>query len=361
MLEGVDLSANSIMPDVIKQFGKVTSPQGAFGYIRIVTFAIDGPQIEPFIREFIRIAALLPQDGLIVDVRGNGGGTIAAGEGLLQTMTPATIEPERFHLINTPLTLQMCEQDAELAPWKESVRGAVETGSTFSQGFSLTPPDFCNAIGQAYQGPVVLIIDAGCYSTTDMFAAGFQDHDIGKVLGTNGHTGAGGANVWAHDDLEQALPVESSPFKPIPKGASFRVAIRRSTRVGVRSGEPLEDLGVIPDVPVYRMTRNDVLNHNVDLIAHACGILAGMPRQRLAASLNRQADGSLDVTVTTSNLGRVDVLLDGRTVHTLDVKDGPTRLTLPPGTQPAGTTAGSVVGFRGFRDGRIVASTRVQL
>jgi len=62
LLDGVDLAANSIMPDVIKQFGKVTSPKGEFGYIRIVTFAIPGPEIETFIREFIRIAALLPQD-----------------------------------------------------------------------------------------------------------------------------------------------------------------------------------------------------------------------------------------------------------------------------------------------------------
>src|SRR5204863_3439132 len=66
LLAGVDLSTNSIMPDVIKQFGKVSGPKGVFGYIRIVTFAISGPEIVTFVHEFIRIAALLPQDGLIV-------------------------------------------------------------------------------------------------------------------------------------------------------------------------------------------------------------------------------------------------------------------------------------------------------
>jgi C-terminal processing protease CtpA/Prc len=40
--------------------------------------------------------------------------------------------------------------------------------------------------GQKYFGPVILIIDALCYSTTDMFAAGFQDHNIGEVLGADG-------------------------------------------------------------------------------------------------------------------------------------------------------------------------------
>jgi hypothetical protein len=361
ILEGVDLTANSVMPDVFKEFGKVPRSKGVFGYIRIVTFAIAGQEVEPFIREFIRIASLLPQEGLIVDVRGNGGGTIAAGEGLLQTMTPVTIEPERFQLINTPLVLQMCEQDQELAPWRNSVREAVETGSTFSQGFPLTSVDFCNSIGQTYQGPVVLIVDAGCYSTTDMFAAGFQDHKIGVVLGTSGHTGAGGANVWEYTDLEQTLPPGSSPFKPIPSGASFRVAIRRSTRVSARSGEPLEDLGVTPDGPVYFMTRNDVLYHNVDLIAHACAILADMQRQRLAASCEKLADGSLDVTVTTSNVGRVDVLLNGRPIHTLDVKDGCTSFQMATPFRRGGMPSTRVLECRGFRDAQLVASTRVQL
>ena len=359
VLEGVDLTANSILPDLIKQFGKVTSEKGTFGYVRVVTFNV--ADVDTFIHEFIRIAALLPQDGLILDLRGNGGGTIAAGEGLLQTMTPVEIEPERFHLINTPLTLLMCQQDGELAAWKESAEESVEIGSTFTQGFPLTPPEFCNAIGQTYQGPVVLIVDAGCYSTTDMFAAGFQDHQIGHVLGTSGHTGAGGANVWEHADLEQTLPPAISPFKPVPAGASFRVAIRRSMRVGLHSGEPLEDLGVVPD-EVYQMTRNDVLNHNADLIAHACGILAGMPRQRLTATCSKRGDGSLDMTIVASNVQRVDVLLDGRPVHTLDTKDGSASINVVVPSRPAGAAhAASLLEYRGFRDGQLVASTRVQL
>jgi Peptidase family S41 len=354
VLDGVDLTANSILPDVIKEFGKVTSPSGTFGYIRVVTFSVG--DVDTFINEFVRILALLPQEGLIVDVRGNGGGIIAAGERLLQTMTPKTIEPERFHLINTPLTLKMCQLDPELAAWKESAEESVEIGAAFTQGLTLTPPELCNDIGQTYQGPVVLIIDAGCYSTTDMFSAGFQDHEIGYVLGASGHTGAGGANVWDHSLLEDSLPRSQSPFAPIPSGASFRVAIRRSTRVGVRSGEPLEDLGVVPN-EVFKMTRNDVLNHNVDLIAYACKILSGKPRQRLTATASKRADGSLNVTVVTSNIQRVDVLLNGRPVHTADVPDGSTSFDLAEVAPPAHAAA---LECRGFRDNHLVASTRLQ-
>ena len=75
-------------------------------------------------------------------------------------------------------------------------------------------------------------------------AAGFQDHEIGPVIGTSGNTGAGGANVWNYENLMAALPEH---FQPLPKQASMRVAIRRTPRVGKRAGDPLEDLGVVSD------------------------------------------------------------------------------------------------------------------
>jgi hypothetical protein len=356
-LDGVDLTANSILPDVIKQFGKATTPSGVFGYIRLVTFNVR--DVGVFIEEFVRILNLIPQDGLILDVRNNGGGTIAAGEGLLQTMTPKGIEPERFHLINTPLTLLICQKGIMvpgLAQWKESAEESVEIGATFTQGFPLTPRDFCNSIGQVYQGPVVLIVDAGCYSTTDIFSAGFQDHDIGFILGTSGHTGAGGANVWQHTDLEKSLPPTLSPFKPIPGGASFRVAIRRSTRVGLRSGEPLEDLGVVPD-EIHLMTRADLLNHNVDLIERAGAILKDRPRQRLTATASKKPGGSLAMTVSTTNIQRIDVLLGGRPIYTRDVADGSISFDIP---MPAPLAAGDVgVECRGYRRDDLVVSVRL--
>ena len=42
----------------------------------------------------------------------------------------------------------------------------------------------------------VLLVDALAYSATDIFAAGFEDHEIGLIIGTASGTGAGGANVW---------------------------------------------------------------------------------------------------------------------------------------------------------------------
>ncbi|MDE0830871.1 MAG: S41 family peptidase, partial [Vicinamibacterales bacterium] len=123
-----------------------------------------------------------------------------------------------------------------------------------------------------YAGSVVLITDARCYSTTDIFAAGFQDNDLGTILGVDNNTGAGGANVFRHSLLRQVLPGPNSPFKSLPGGADMRVAIRQTTRVGENNGLPLEDLGVTPN-QVHRMTHDDVMEGNRDLIATAAALL----------------------------------------------------------------------------------------
>ena len=216
----VDFNVVSTLPDAFT-FRTVTTPSGKFGYVRIHTFYV--PDDGPFVAEFVRIVGLLPQDGLILDVRGNGGGNILAGERLLQVLTPGPIDPERFHFSNSPLTLRICDAHPSFAPWKESIAQSVETGTAFSHGFPIGPVERCNDVGQKYQGPVVLVTDARCYSTTDILR-GFQDHGIGRILGVGAATGAGGANVWDHALLLNLLPGPDSPFKPLPARASFRVA-----------------------------------------------------------------------------------------------------------------------------------------
>ncbi len=118
---------------------------------------------------------------------------------------------------------------------------------------------------------MTLITDALCYSTTDIFAAGFQDHNIGPILGVHGNTGAGGANVWGHRLLVELTGGEDGVV-PLPRLADFRVSIRQCTRVGRRMGLPVEDLGVIPDHR-HRMTRRDLLEDNADLIERAAELL----------------------------------------------------------------------------------------
>ena len=177
----------SMLPDC---FGArtVQTAFGTLGYIRIYSFMVY--DANAFVAEFARLAQAISQNGLIIDVAKNGGGNIIAGEKVLQVLSQKDIDVERFHLINTPTTIELCDSFA-LNQWKTSVQMAIATGEIYSQGFPLTkfgPQD----VTYRYPGKKVLIIDALCYSTTDIFAAGFQDNKVGKILGTSGRTGRGG-------------------------------------------------------------------------------------------------------------------------------------------------------------------------
>jgi peptidase S41-like protein len=342
----------SVLPDVYPLFGMVQTPSGKFGYVRLATFAPEGGAIDAAVDEFVRILRTLPSSGLILDVRGNGGGYVNFGERILQTLSPSTITPEPFHFMSTPFTLSVAQTENWLTEWAQPLATSLATGAGFSQGFPVTSPESCNDIGQVYQGPVVLITDAFCYSTTDIFAAGFQDHGVGVILGCHENTGAGGANVWDYGLLEE-LSVTPNPFKELPRGASMRVAARRSTRVGARAGVPLEDLGVTPDER-YFMTRDDLLKGNVDLIAYAAKLLAARPRQTLQV----EAVGGAPVTqvrVTATNLDRVDLHVDERPVASVDITSSPTVIALP---KPV--AAGRVVAH-GYRSGTLVVSAGITI
>ena len=306
-----------------------------FGYIRLFSFDVEDP--DQFVKDFAGVikADGFPQEGLIIDVRGNGGGKIRAGERLLQLFTPRKIKPELFEFLNTPLNLEICRlapASWQLAQWAESIAESVVTGATYSSGFPLNSEASCNDIGQIYYGPVVLITDALSYSTTDMFAAGFQDNEIGEVLGTSDNTGAGGANVWWYQDLMNAVGSNRrSPFKPLPRGADMLLAVRRSIRVGRNAGRPLEELGIVPDQR-HRMTRRDVLGSNDDLIERAARILMKKPVYALSVKPFSRKEGPRGIVVTAvskieppdneRNISRLDVYVNDRPYKSLDANGG---------------------------------------
>ncbi|MDJ0719484.1 MAG: S41 family peptidase [Prochloraceae cyanobacterium] len=360
---GINLGLDSVFPSVI-QARSVDTALGKFGYLRIRTFSV--PNAEDFVTEVIRLVKQLPQDGLIVDVRGNGGGLIFAGEQLLQVFTPKTIEPERLQFINTPLNLELCQRhapsqivnfDLDLSPWVDSIKNSVQTGATYSRGFPITSSEAANSIGQKYHGPVVLITDALCYSTTDIFAAGFQDHKIGPILGVDNNTGAGGANVWGHNLLKALFdfpsPAEDSPYTSLPQGSDMRVSIRRTLRVGEQAGTPVEDLGVIPDFR-HDMTREDLLNQNVDLINRAAELLSDMPIRKFQAVIESVTIDSVILILTTQGISRLDVFVNGRPQGSLDFTDGETELNLP-------LPAIRSIKLEGYDNGELVASRKIKI
>ncbi|MDI9396143.1 MAG: S41 family peptidase [Euryarchaeota archaeon] len=308
------------MPTVFRAF----SLDDRIGYIRIFVFTMQDD--EAFIAEFTRLLNVLRPEKLIIDVRGNSGGLIYASERLLQLLTPRRIQPEPAQFINSEYTLSLTQKFDDLKQWRQSIASVVETGTNYSLSYSITPEDRCNDIGQRFYGPTLLITDALCYSATDIFIAGFQDHEIGKVLGVSRNTGAGGANVWKQQDFVDTL---GKPFEKLPQDAGMRVSLRRTLRVGKRAGIPVEDFGIQPDA-YHQMTRADLLEKNRDLLQAAKDILATLPVRKLEVEQVRTGS-SQSLRITTEGISRLDLYLDHRPQMSLDVSDGITECKLKRG------------------------------
>ena len=147
----------SMMPDLISA-RVIGSKRHPIGYIRLWSFDVDDDQV--YLEEVRRILGLLPQHGLVIDVRANPGGNIYACERILQLFTDRDIVPARFALRATALTARLSEVDPDLAPWAESLRLAMQTGEQYSQHLPISDAESCNDTGRQYPGPSVCVTDA---------------------------------------------------------------------------------------------------------------------------------------------------------------------------------------------------------
>ena len=256
------------------------------GYIRIFSFNVQ--DAEAFAFEFKRLLGELKTSKIIVDIRNNGGGHIWAAEYILQSLSTNKIEPESAQFINSTLAETICSAhspskditELDLSTWYDTLKQIKNTGTAFTIAYPITPVTNLDQFIANKKYHVVLITDALCYSASDIFAAGFQDHNLGKILGLHKNTGAGGANVWTHSLLHRLTKDNagySQFLKPLQHGSDIRVAVRRTLRTNKNAGIPLEDLGVVPD-EIYSMTKEDLLEENKNLIKRACDILDGMTK-----------------------------------------------------------------------------------
>ncbi|MBT2326921.1 hypothetical protein J7E62_31985 [Variovorax paradoxus] len=314
------------------------APGGPFGYLRIYGFD-SAPEF--FVPELIRLIPQLPANGLVIDVRGNPGGYILAAETALQLFTPRTIQPTRFSLLVTPFTRALAALPAlqdELAPWRESLEAAVRNGELYAQPIPISTFEECNAIGQHYGGPVMLVADATTYSSGDLFSAGFVDNGLGPFVCVGEATGAGGANVWDYGDLRPLLAGTDLELPMLPDGIGMSFSFRRATRAGPSEGLPIEDVG-IRGTP-YAMTRDDLLGGNPDLLTHCFDLLRQQHLSRLDVELKKT---TRTLKLGHAGLTRLDVLFDGHPGQSF-------RLDSQPGIElryPAGTRRVELAGFNG--------------
>jgi len=332
----------------------ITTPNGTFGYLQsqsfMVAFADDTPMAEAqrildeIVQDTRRMLDAMPRDGLIIDVRSNGGGVVYLAEMLLQMLTPRHIQPTPFQVTVSEQMAALCRATPQAYErFAASTEQGLLTGSQYSATLPFNDAETLNADGQRYQGPVVLITDALSFSATDIFAAAFQSHGIGPILGVDENTGAGGATVQTMSELHELWP--DGPFHPLPGGAELTVAVARALRVGPQAGQPLEDLGVVPD-HLHRTTRRDVLEGDPDLFIRAGELLAAQrPDGRMwSLDVEPHVDG---ITITTENLSQVDVHRNGRPVQTVAVTDGMLDVPVP---------AGGLIRVEGYDGDRLVVA-----
>ncbi|HZX55848.1 MAG TPA: S41 family peptidase, partial [Ilumatobacteraceae bacterium] len=314
---GVDLAANGWITGQFQDnvSARVVTAAGRdCGYLRLWSFELSDD--DGFLDEVVRLLGQLPQDGLIVDLRGNPGGLIWGAERLLQLFTPKSISPTRFSIIASDLTRTMSDAPQNrrsLSPWRRTLLDAVGTGEIYSQSVPITPVERCNDIGQVYGGPVVAVVDSTTYSAADLFAAGFADNGIGTVVSVGRATGAGGANVWWADTLNSVLAGTTSQLPRLPKGVSFTLSVRRATRIGASDGAPIEDVGIVGHRS-YAMTRNDLLCGNVDLLTFCGRLIESQPATSLVVQWNTPV-----LTIDGTRLDRIDIYVDGRPQQSHDL------------------------------------------
>ena len=141
--------------------------------------------------------------------------------------------------------------------------------------------------------------------------------------------------------------------------------MRRSIRVGLRAGSPLEEFGVSPDVHHF-MTRRDLLDENVDLLARAARLIRQQPSFQLsvkpvsgegASGIVVSATSKVPSSKASRGISHLDIYANGRPVLSIDAEDG----TVPP-TQVAigrgGNTRTAVEAQAWDHAGRLVAVRR---
>jgi hypothetical protein len=179
-------------------YGTVATGAGTFAYLRFWSFRAD--DVDDLVNALAPVLGTLPQNGLVFDMRGNTGGYIAAGERVLQLFSAQPIVPARFQFRITDATRAMAEASDEFARWRPSFVEAFGTGEEYTRGIPIEGDDAdYNKVGRKYAGPVVLVSDALAFSTADIFAAGFIDNAVGRVICTDANMAAAGSNNWFWD------------------------------------------------------------------------------------------------------------------------------------------------------------------
>ena len=225
--------------------------EGDVGYIRIPSMA-SGASFRRWLHR--SMDAVKDTAGLVIDVRGNGGGSREALRVLRPYFMAKTDPP---HVANVG-AYRLGEGDDPVDPegfldnrylwpaghvgWSDAARGAIaKVAATFKPDWKL--PAGCFSAWHYmvlertpdtafhYDRPLIILLDTGCFSATDIFLGGFSGHRNVTLMGTRSGGGSGRSR-------SEALP-------------NSGLTVRMSTMASFRpNGQRYDGKGIAPDVEV---------------------------------------------------------------------------------------------------------------
>ena len=227
----------------------IANQYGDFGYLRLDSFV---PEVMNEKEIILKIKNILKNDfaqtdGLIIDIRNNGGGDVTISERMIQLFSPKAIKPMGDIMKATAATLHYMEHVSPNDPFTIAGHEAMQTGAAYTVPLALINVEEMNDIGQFYFKPIAVFTNSFCYSSCDMFAAQMQDYKLATIFGEDDTTGAGGANRFTLSKWIDDLGKNNGPYEALPRGQDIMFAFRQSLRNGVNAGKLVEDEGIKSD------------------------------------------------------------------------------------------------------------------
>lgn len=288
---------------------------GTFGVIKLSSFS---PEKLNILEAKVMIANLMSVqmstfDGIIFDLRNNGGGKISYGQSLAELVSAKSIDVLKFQLLNTPATRHYFSVAEPSSPFTKELIQANTTNLPMTAAIPLSNADQIFKKGQAFFKPVAIFTNANCYSTCDMMSALFQDHGLAEIWAEDAQTGAGGANNWDYNDLISYLPKDKlGPFQKLPFNINIGFAFRQTVRTGLNAGVLLEDEGVKAD-HILETSVEDVVTNGLSQFAKISQSLASKKGDYLA-----WADFNSKNSLETTN-DQLDLLIDFKATEKIQV------------------------------------------
>lgn len=301
-------------------YALVENRYGVFGYLKLATFMSTGYQADAAFELIRNLLATELRDtrGLVIDLRGNPGGTIELAEKLPQLFASREVPVQGARLLNTELNDFILNNSflgmGPSAQWSSVINEAAGTDARYTKTATFTAGSDANAAGQAYFAPVAVLTDALTYSAAEHFASIMQDEGIATIWGEDLKTGGGASNAM---DQEMFVRYVGEPFVSLPAGHSMRVAWRQFIRTGRNEGMVLEDLAVTSDRRV-RLTLDELLSGTPTQLNRITSDLAYLSARGVSSAyfgFPKQTESSIDaigIDLTVTNTDDVQVWIDGR-------------------------------------------------